>query len=278
MDAPNNINRRQFLAASLAALIIQEHHMRVDTVTIDDETLTYGTPPKRYTLCYPDDVFGPNGDVQHSYPGIVFLHGGGWVGGDRNSHMPLMQALAAEGMIVASLDYTLAIHENAPALPKMIDDITAGIAMLESFAPVVGQHVSLCGCSAGGHLTLLYAMTRSHSLRAAISLSGVVNLRVVEQGAALGGESCLPNLLGAGYTAAQRDLASPACLSVLNYRTPTLLLQGEADPFLPFCNAGSFYLRLYCAGVPVSLVRLQGGDHCWDASPTLAAGVICSGY
>jgi acetyl esterase len=86
-------------------------------------------------------------------PVIVYLHGGGWVIGDLESHHPLCSLIAAEtGLRVVSVDYRLApehpypaAHDDCLAAARIV---AASPAWLE--APVTG--IAVAGDSAGGNL------------------------------------------------------------------------------------------------------------------------------
>ena len=88
-------------------------------------------------------------------PVILFMHGGGWVIGDLDTHHPLCTLIAhVTGMRVVAVDYRLAPEHPFPAAH---DDclaaarfVAAGPAELE--APVTG--VALAGDSAGGNLAV----------------------------------------------------------------------------------------------------------------------------
>ncbi len=86
-------------------------------------------------------------------PVIVYLHGGGWVIGDLESHHPLCSLIAAEtGLRVVAVDYRLApehpypaAHDDCIAAARIV---AAGPPWLE--APVSG--IAVAGDSAGGNL------------------------------------------------------------------------------------------------------------------------------
>ena len=88
-------------------------------------------------------------------PVILYMHGGGWVIGDLETHHPLCSLVAAvTGLRVVAVDYRLAPEHVFPAAH---DDclaaaraVAAGPAELE--APVTG--LAVAGDSAGGNLAL----------------------------------------------------------------------------------------------------------------------------
>jgi acetyl esterase len=91
-------------------------------------------------------------------PVIVYMHGGGWVIGDLESHHPLCTTIAAmTGLRVVAVDYRLApehpfpvAHDDCLAAARFV---LAGPPELE--APVTG--IAVAGDSAGGNLALYVA-------------------------------------------------------------------------------------------------------------------------
>ncbi|MER7244591.1 alpha/beta hydrolase [Kribbella sp. NPDC000426] len=84
---------------------------------------------------------------------LVFLHGGGWVVGDLNTHDGLCRAIAADaGIRVLSVDYRLA--PEAPA-PTAAEDAIAAFTWAVEHADDLGVDpalVAVGGDSAGGNL------------------------------------------------------------------------------------------------------------------------------
>lgn len=105
-----------------------------------------GAPP---VLC---EIVTPHG----AGPGcLLFLHGGGWVFGDIESHSRMARMLAIEtGKRVLSADYRLAPENPYPA---PLDDCVAAwrwiAAQAETRADFRGP-LAVCGDSAGGNLAL----------------------------------------------------------------------------------------------------------------------------
>ena len=88
-------------------------------------------------------------------PGLVWLHGGGWVEGDLD--MPeadgVARWIAARGVVVASVDYRLAI--DGVHFPVPLDDVVAAFEWTRVNADSLGIDPSLLalgGASAGGNL------------------------------------------------------------------------------------------------------------------------------
>ncbi|MEN5362717.1 alpha/beta hydrolase [Brevundimonas intermedia] len=110
------------------------------------------------------DVYQPAGATTKR-PLVVFIHGGGWIGGD--SHVNgafvdfpgLLSDIAARGYVVASIDYRLS---GEAAWPAQGQDVKAAIRYLRLNADRFGidpDRVAAWGASAGGHLSAIAATT-----------------------------------------------------------------------------------------------------------------------
>ena len=86
-------------------------------------------------------------------PGLLFLHGGGWVVGSIETHDSITAALALRaGVVVASVDYALAPEHPYPAA---IEDVEAAALWLVDHAGRLGvdaARIAIGGDSAGGNL------------------------------------------------------------------------------------------------------------------------------
>ena len=109
------------------------------------------------------DVYVPAGKGPH--PLVLYIHGGGWVGGHTRhsgalANFPaVLAALAAEGFTVASLEYRLSAEAKFPA---QVQDAKAALRFLGAHAEqyrIDPAKVGIWGGSAGGHLTALTALT-----------------------------------------------------------------------------------------------------------------------
>ena len=88
-------------------------------------------------------------------PGVLYLHGGGWVICSLDTHDGVCRRLAnASGLRVASLDYRMAPEHPFPA---PLDDCIAATGWLMRHGAELGidaRHLALAGDSAGGNLSL----------------------------------------------------------------------------------------------------------------------------
>jgi acetyl esterase/lipase len=98
-------------------------------------------------------------------PLVVWIHGGGWMDGDRRYPPPTVPAellfgsILRAGMAVATIDYR---HSLEAPFPAQLHDVKAAIRYLRSFADVLGvdpDRLGVWGESAGGHLAALAGLT-----------------------------------------------------------------------------------------------------------------------
>jgi acetyl esterase len=99
-------------------------------------------------------LYEPAG-VGATSPGILYLHGGGWVICSLDTHDGVCRRLAnASGLRVASLDYRMAPEHPFPA---PLDDCIAATGWLMRHGTQLGidpERLALAGDSAGGNLSL----------------------------------------------------------------------------------------------------------------------------
>ena len=104
----------------------------------------------------PIRVYGPKGP--EPTPVLMYMHGGGWVGGDLESHDALCRSLSnASGCTVAAIDYRLAPEHKFPAAP---DDCYAALQWIAANGAEIGvdpSKLAVGGDSAGGNLTAVVA-------------------------------------------------------------------------------------------------------------------------
>ena len=107
----------------------------------------------------------PAGDGPH--PLLIWIHGGGWRGGDHLNMPGFTESALDAGFAVASLDYRLTseagLWGDAPVTwPAQLHDCKAGIRWLRANAGVQGldpDRFVAWGHSAGGHLAAMIGTT-----------------------------------------------------------------------------------------------------------------------
>ncbi|MEG2368776.1 MAG: acetyl esterase [Raoultibacter sp.] len=109
-------------------------------------------------------VSGPYGDIPVRYyapsdeanlPCIIYIHGGGFVVGNLDTHDRIMRILAEKtGAVVVGVDYRLAPEHKFPS--AVIECATVATYLHENGAAqgIDGNHLSFAGDSGGAHLSL----------------------------------------------------------------------------------------------------------------------------
>ncbi len=96
-------------------------------------------------------------------PAIVFLHGGGWIVGNLDTHDRVMREIAARsGACVVGVDYRLAPEVK---FPTPMEDGAAAVHHILTGGEQYGIDIGRVGCagdSAGGHMTLFSALKLHH--------------------------------------------------------------------------------------------------------------------
>jgi len=135
------------------------------------------------------DLYIPNKDIKKDGINhiILFLHSGGWILGSKEEMSYLCLMTSSYGHITANIGYTLLSQEYKKYkvnIFRILDEITACI---ESIKITLGKEgfntdkleIAICGASAGGHLSLLYAYLMKNSpipIKYIINYSGPVTL------------------------------------------------------------------------------------------------------
>jgi acetyl esterase/lipase len=217
-------------------------------------------------------------------PGIVVIHGGGWLEGDKSSFALREHGVpgnivdfASLGFVAVTINYRLS--GEAP-FPAALEDCKNAVRWMRAHANDYNldpDRIGAYGNSAGGHLALLLGMVgkdahlegdgpyqdQSSLVQAVVSDSGPIDLVEQYRGGALR-EVCNRFMGGPpeGERAAAYRLASP--IDQITPRTPPLLLiYGVEDGQVPVETADRFVLALGRAGRrDVSYHRLAHVDHC----------------
>ncbi len=222
---------------------------------------------------------------------IVYLHGGGWVIGDLDSHDNVCRTLAnASGHSVLSIDYRLAPEHPFPA---PLTDATDAVRWAHEHAAELGcdpTRLAIAGDSAGGNLAAVVANLGVVPLRYQLLIYPVTDATCGQpsyvdnaEGYFLTGAAMrwfIGHYLNGTSTAPNDPRVSPlfAAEHVLAAAPPAMVISAEFDPLRD--EADRYAERLAAAGVPTSHVRFSGmihgfaslGDFIDDGLAALALG------
>jgi acetyl esterase/lipase len=103
------------------------------------------------------DAFVPPSPGSH--PVVIWIHGGGWSGGDRISEADYALQLVCRGYVVVGVDYRRSWEAPYPA---QLIDVRNAIRVVRHRAAELGvdpSRVGLWGASAGAHLAAMVGTT-----------------------------------------------------------------------------------------------------------------------
>ncbi len=218
--------------------------------------------------------------VDNRPPLVVWIHGGGWRGGSRNS--PKIQEVTKHGYALASISYRFT---DEAIFPAQIHDCKAAIRWLRANADRYGYNadwIAVAGSSAGGHLALLVGVSgdvkelegtvgdnleQSSAVQAVIDYYGPSDfvLRGTTQPERAytekSGSFALLGGLQTGKVAPEMEQSASPAHYVSADDPPLLVFQGKADEVvLP--DQSQRIVALYAeAGLKSQLVELEDAGH-----------------
>lgn len=242
------------------------------------------------------DVFRPPAGATNGV-GVLLIHGGGWVHGDRSQLRGYGIYLGRLGYTCVACEYRLAGEAKWPA---QLHDVKTAVRWMRAESGGLGvdpARIAVSGNSAGGHLSLMLAATagraelegdggharQSSAVAAAVAFYPPTNLGLPPEAVRAGAspEAPLPALsaavaalLGDGATAARVREASPLAYARTDF-PPTLLITGNEDEVVAASESERMYRALRAAGARAELHVFDGAPHAFDAQP--AFGRPCAG-
>lgn len=218
------------------------------------------------------DLYLPNGPERKDRAAVVFIHGGGFTGGDKAEYRSssVSADLARAGYVVVSCNYVLGPKTKDGVWPQNIADCREAVRWMRTHAKALGvnpEKIAVAGGSAGGYLALMVGLSDdktgpggnsqalvSAKVAAVIDMYGVVNfskhgkgdvpgVSVAEQAAYLPENQCDP-----------KD-------------PPVLILHGTADTTVDLQQSKDLAAALVKAKVPHQFVVVEGAAHTFDLHP-----------
>ncbi|MSU72771.1 MAG: alpha/beta hydrolase [Opitutus sp.] len=226
-------------------------------------------------------------------PGMVWIHGGGWMRGEKaeGSAKEVCGTLANAGYVTVSANYRI----GKDAWSRNVTDCKDAVRFLRAHAAEYGvdpDRIGIAGGSAGAHLALMVAMTAgrdefeplnakpvypgvSSAVRCVIDMYGPTNLgsreATDEMGKPLGKRRPPANSMEAFGMTASYDggrteffLAASPVTYVNRNSPPVLILQGALDPEVDPGQPRILAAVLTQHGVPHELITVEGAGHGFD--------------
>ena len=231
------------------------------------------------TYCSPEglpqqlDLYFPPETMQPLWPVVVYIHGGSWQQGDKETafYMPAFLELQSRGFLIVSINYRLAPGHPFPA---QIEDARCAIRFLRANASryhIQSDRIGAIGDSAGGHLAALLGLAgrnqdwdsgefadQSSDVQAVVSLYGISDLAKVFEN---DGSQTWPLVFGVTNKTDPR-LKSASPLSYVHTGAPPfLLIHGSHDHIVPFEQSQWLFDALRDSGNNVDLIEVRNADH-----------------
>lgn len=219
---------------------------------------------------YPEtrlDILRPKEAAAAKRPGVLVIHGGGWVRGNRegmykNFCLPYLE----KGFVVANVAYRLAGVATAPAAVTDVLNAAQWFRRNAKRYRVDADRIVVTGASAGGHLALMVGLApKAAGLGPPAKVAAVVNFYGITD---VADQLAGPNMreYAVQWVPEQEgrmELArrvSPMTW-VRRGTPPVLTIHGDEDPTVPYEHGVRLTRALREAGSDAELLSIRGGKH-----------------
>ncbi|TDC80884.1 alpha/beta hydrolase [Actinomadura sp. 7K507] len=227
-------------------------------------------------------------------PGLMQIHGGAWVIGDkREQGLPLLNHMALQGWVGFNVNYRLSPRAT---WPEHLIDLKHFVAWYKEHAEEYGadpDFLCVTGGSAGGHLTAMVALTANvpefqpgfedadTTVQGAVPFYGVYNL--FEAGpwpVPMGATRLMERMIVKKPFAENHEAyakASPVTY-IREDAPPFFVIHGDRDSLIPVAEARRFVERLRgVSGAPVIYAEMKGAQHGFDVFPSYRTARVIEG-
>jgi|GEM_PF-418674 len=243
------------------------------------------------------DFYHYDAEKDAKRPTLLWIHGGAWIAGDKESIDPLAFEVAGLGKYnLVSINYRLANDESAP-WPEIVYDVKAALRWIKLNSEKLGidpDKIILMGESAGAHLAAITAFSTgveelegdknpgaSTEVKAAVLFAGPYNMSsfVVQKNSSIRSGMCeepqysspILELLDCPETDKKTYNIDSCDLSVVRTADPgafldksdppVYLVHGEHDCTVPWGQSKALHEELDDAGVKNKFVSVKDGEH-----------------
>lgn len=199
------------------------------------------------------------------HSGILLIHGGGWVGGDKAAYSKRCQDFAKAGYVVVNINYRLADGTLNHAWPAALDDAHLALAWMRKNAVSLSlkqQRIAVLGDSSGGQLAVFLALNGHNSgIKCAVEESGPIDLLTTPSFV----KAISPYVFMPQHTQATYRSASPV-FAIDADTAPIMIVHGRDDPLVPFSQAEELLAALLKQNVVVTFAPYNGGHVMHDTA------------
>jgi acetyl esterase len=206
----------------------------------------------------------------------ILVHGGGWIGGDKQQYITyLFKPLADANFVWISINYRLAPKFTFPAPAEDVELAIQYVRKNAAKFKIDPNRIALIGESAGGHLvSYVGAREKNHEIAAVISLYGVHDFvaAAVEWKPIPTELYQLFGISAVEATNVSKLVQGSPVTYIHKDMPPYLLMHGSKDEDVPYAQSVEMCKAMKAAGAKCDLVTVEAGvhgmDH-WEPHPEL---------
>jgi len=243
---------------------IEKLYSDIATITQDIDYQNVQGEDMKFDLFIPLDKYKNELD-KNGYPLVIYVHGGGWVGGDKTvfDQVGGLVRLIKAGYAVASINYHLAPDYNYPV---QLADVEQAIVFLRHESEkykLNTSRIGLMASSAGGQIAAQYVSLNTNPNTKVDALALVAPATDLYSDTwSHGMKQYIKKLLNGKSTA---SAASPIN-NISNNLPPIYIVQGEKDTTVKPAQTQAYVDKLKAAGKIVELLMVTGAGHDFNSA------------
>jgi len=210
------------------------------------------------------DVYLPKNEEKKLRPAVLYIHGGGWSGGDKLQSSDMPKALAAHGFVVFNMNYRL-VHAGGEFPANFLDvkDAMAFLASKSDEWKIDKAKIAVMGGSAGAHLAMLLAYCNNPKFKAEHYPQSVVRPMAVVSyygpcDFVKGRSGMVDEMLAKSALTGYVD-AAPITYS--DHGVPTLFVHGTKDDVVSIRHSQKMHQALQERKIRSEMLTLEGAGH-----------------
>ena len=207
-------------------------------------------------------------------PTLLYIHGGGWVEGEKETRMLGLLPFVSKGWVVVNINYRLAQEVQSPM--DMVADCRHALNWIYDNTTrfqMDTTQIVVAGESAGGHLALMTGLLNKSSIHnngkeinRDLNVAAIINWYGVTDLNARKEPSIKDRFKHINWVAELTDydslntIFSPVTY-VNTHSAPVMTIHGDADPLVPYQQAEILTKVLNENGVKNKLITIPGKKH-----------------
>ena len=202
------------------------------------------------------------------HPLLIFIHGGGWISGDRSDFRDVAEMFVDHGYAAALIQYRLApLHP----FPAAVEDVQAFVRYARQNAAelgIVSDRIASFGSSAGGHLALILGVTDapidgvSSRVNVVIDYCGLTDISQYREHHFDISWSFIEQFMAEPFEGHEDLYKQASPLAFVDKQTaPTLIVHGEIDDIVPIAQSEALDEALTAQNIPHKFIRVPGEGH-----------------